>query len=223
MGSGASAEPLPQYFCLTCRVHFVVTSYSFVPDEGPACPQCRSSSAVERRELPPFVQEQRRAEHQRQQQEDLQRFGGVDGLITMLMRVQLARADGADIETALRDSFAAFEEAGGAPDPTPEDVIKALPLVKIENDGQECAVCLDEIEVGGEGTCLPCSHKYHPACIVPWLRLHSTCPICRDKVVESGTAATSSSGDSTPTQRSASASTTTPTTPPPPHHHPNFV
>jgi hypothetical protein len=46
---------------------------------------------------------------------------------------------------------------------------------------QECAICL--ATVGGDGLAtrqLPaCRHAFHEHCIVQWLRVHSTCPICR--------------------------------------------
>lgn len=65
----------------------------------------------------------------------------------------------------------------GSP-PAQKEVVKALPTVTIDQDLQ-CAVCLEEFYVGNEAKEMPCKHKFHGECIMPWLELHSSCPICR--------------------------------------------
>lgn len=42
-----------------------------------------------------------------------------------------------------------------------------------------CAVCKDEVSVGEKVTRLPCCHLYHRECILPWLEIRNTCPVCR--------------------------------------------
>ncbi|ESP05429.1 hypothetical protein LOTGIDRAFT_102357 [Lottia gigantea] len=73
-------------------------------------------------------------------------------------------------------------EGSGAP-PAPEEKIENLPKVKINQEqvGKtlQCSVCFDDYSLGEEVNKLPCEHHYHPQCIIPWLKLHGTCPICR--------------------------------------------
>lgn len=46
-----------------------------------------------------------------------------------------------------------------------------------------CAVCLDEVrERHQQITRLPCSHKYHSDCVLPWLAIQPDCPCCRTLV-----------------------------------------
>ncbi|KAL5835104.1 hypothetical protein ACOSQ3_014693 [Xanthoceras sorbifolium] len=62
--------------------------------------------------------------------------------------------------------------------PAHREAVKALPAVTI-HENLQCSVCLDDFEIGGEAMEMPCKHKFHTGCILPWLELHSSCPVCR--------------------------------------------
>lgn len=49
-------------------------------------------------------------------------------------------------------------------------------------DQEECAVCLDLFRAGETLIHLPCTHRFHSRCLVPWLESHSHCPCCRTAV-----------------------------------------
>ncbi|VVU95804.1 Ring finger domain [seawater metagenome] len=40
-----------------------------------------------------------------------------------------------------------------------------------------CAICLDDDS--NLDLILPCNHKFHSQCILPWLKSNGTCPYCR--------------------------------------------
>ncbi|XP_047263686.1 uncharacterized protein LOC107858714 [Capsicum annuum] len=83
--------------------------------------------------------------------------------------------------------FGQFLESEGAmkgSPPAAKSVVENLPLVvlKDEENKTACAVCKDEILVVEKVTELPCSHYYHWECIVPWLNIRNTCPVCRHEL-----------------------------------------
>ncbi|CAK8572935.1 unnamed protein product [Lathyrus sativus] len=49
-----------------------------------------------------------------------------------------------------------------------------------------CSICLGDYKESDMLRLLPnCGHLYHDACVDPWLRLHSNCPICRKSLLVS--------------------------------------
>ncbi|KAA8522924.1 hypothetical protein F0562_009347 [Nyssa sinensis] len=47
------------------------------------------------------------------------------------------------------------------------------------SDQEECAVCLEEFKAGETLVHLPCAHRFHSRCLVPWLESNAHCPCCR--------------------------------------------
>ena len=46
-------------------------------------------------------------------------------------------------------------------------------------DHANCSVCLSEYKEGESVRKLLCEHLYHSDCIVQWLKVNRTCPLCR--------------------------------------------
>ncbi|WOK93646.1 hypothetical protein Cni_G02346 [Canna indica] len=62
--------------------------------------------------------------------------------------------------------------------PARKEAVEAMPTVKVE-ESSRCSVCLEDFEVGAEAREMPCKHVFHGECILSWLELHSSCPMCR--------------------------------------------
>lgn len=92
-----------------------------------------------------------------------------------------------------------------APGPAPPDAIAALPKKNLDEkmlgpEGKaDCPVCMDDVHLGDEVVCLPCSHWFHETCASAWLGEHNTCPICRKGI-------DGVDGSTAPQNRRASAS-----------------
>ncbi|XP_061369016.1 E3 ubiquitin protein ligase RIE1-like isoform X2 [Gastrolobium bilobum] len=48
----------------------------------------------------------------------------------------------------------------------------------------ECCICLCSYEDGTEIHALPCSHHFHSSCIVKWLKMNATCPLCKYNILK---------------------------------------
>jgi hypothetical protein len=59
-------------------------------------------------------------------------------------------------------------------------------------DQEDCPVCLEKFLAGQGLLALPCNHRFHPNCLIPWLEGHEQCPYCRARITE---------GSSTPVQQ----------------------
>jgi hypothetical protein len=48
-----------------------------------------------------------------------------------------------------------------------------------------CAICLDEFENKEMVRVLPCKHRFHEDCLIPWLtERHASCPLCKFDVMQ---------------------------------------
>ncbi|KAJ9554893.1 hypothetical protein OSB04_009507 [Centaurea solstitialis] len=60
--------------------------------------------------------------------------------------------------------------------------VVALPSVEVQQGGKECVVCKEEMRQGRDVCELPCEHRFHWMCILPWLVKRNTCPCCRHRL-----------------------------------------
>ncbi|XP_076884874.1 E3 ubiquitin-protein ligase SIRP1-like [Bidens hawaiensis] len=88
---------------------------------------------------------------------------------------------GPDMELLLQHLAENSPARYGTP-PAQMKAVETMPTVKIKVDldnSFQCSVCLEDFEGGNEAKEMPCKHRFHGECIITWLDLHSTCPVCR--------------------------------------------
>lgn len=80
------------------------------------------------------------------------------------------------------------EDSPPARNGAPASAIERLKKQKFDGFGLEelgdCSVCYDELNGEKEVTRIPCGHVYHHSCIVNWLEMSNSCPLCRSKLEE---------------------------------------
>ncbi|XP_056860599.1 probable E3 ubiquitin-protein ligase RHC2A [Raphanus sativus] len=72
--------------------------------------------------------------------------------------------------------------------PASKSAVEALPVIEIDpthlqSDSQShCAVCKENFALKSAAREMPCNHIYHPDCILPWLAIRNSCPVCRHEL-----------------------------------------
>ncbi|WOH15744.1 hypothetical protein DCAR_0935288 [Daucus carota subsp. sativus] len=71
--------------------------------------------------------------------------------------------------------------------PASRTAVEGLPDVVVDDkllrsDSAQCAVCQDDFEKDMVVKQMPCKHVYHSQCLLPWLELHNSCPVCRHEL-----------------------------------------
>ncbi|XP_074558038.1 E3 ubiquitin-protein ligase MPSR1-like [Curcuma longa] len=89
------------------------------------------------------------------------------------------RGDAALVAELLSES-----SVGGGPPPASKASIEAMRTVRdVLGEEEECPVCLDGLGGGGDEADavreMPCRHRFHEGCIVKWLGIRGSCPVCR--------------------------------------------
>lgn len=81
---------------------------------------------------------------------------------------------------------------GTGPPPLPRKQIDEIPTTTISQSQVDCklqcSVCWEDFKLSEPVRQLPCQHVYHAPCIIPWLELHGTCPICRQNLGDQNSA-----------------------------------
>ncbi|XP_065870614.1 probable E3 ubiquitin-protein ligase RHC2A [Euphorbia lathyris] len=70
--------------------------------------------------------------------------------------------------------------------PASKSAVESMPTVIINESHtsmeSHCAVCKEPFELEAEAREMPCKHIYHSDCILPWLSLRNSCPVCRHEL-----------------------------------------
>ena len=90
-----------------------------------------------------------------------------------------------------------FNDQGGATKSCSASFVKSLEKVVITNEDVDnklcCAICQDEFKMGEKVIKLPCKDPHYFHCetpedicggILPWLKGHNSCPVCREEFPE---------------------------------------
>ncbi|XP_027333769.1 E3 ubiquitin-protein ligase RDUF2-like [Abrus precatorius] len=75
---------------------------------------------------------------------------------------------------------------GQNPRPASISAVESLPAIEINETHMatesHCAVCKEPFELGIAAKEMPCKHIYHHECILPWLAIRNSCPVCRHEL-----------------------------------------
>ncbi|XVE66742.1 hypothetical protein DITRI_Ditri08aG0104000 [Diplodiscus trichospermus] len=99
-----------------------------------------------------------------------------------------------DLTTSQTERFRLLQETNKKPPGLTQKAIESLPLEvfssseldverKLSRESRDCSICLDSFRDEDVLTRLPCGHRFHLACLDPWVRTCGDCPYCRRSIL----------------------------------------
>ncbi|KAK9065859.1 hypothetical protein SSX86_015261 [Deinandra increscens subsp. villosa] len=89
--------------------------------------------------------------------------------------------------------------------PASKSAVESMPTIEVTNSHvskeSHCAICIEPFPLGAEAREMPCKHIYHSDCILPWLTMRNSCPVCRHELPTDSTESRSNNLNN-PEQRS---------------------
>jgi hypothetical protein len=106
---------------------------------------------------------------------DCQPLGQGEGPDHMMHMARLLIDSGAWNESEFSAMF-----SDRVPPPTSKKFLDDLKDHLVRNEDEvQCPICLKNMEEDDIVNELPCKHKFHKECILPWLQKTCSCPCCR--------------------------------------------
>ncbi|KAE8698581.1 RING/U-box superfamily protein, putative isoform 2 [Hibiscus syriacus] len=96
--------------------------------------------------------------------------------------------------TSETERFQLLHETSKKPPGLTQEAVNRLPLEvfssqevdverKTSRESRDCSICLDSFGEEDVLTRLPCGHRFHFACLDPWVRMCGDCPYCRRSIL----------------------------------------
>lgn len=170
-----------QFWCFLCKKEFLRVQ---IKDSEVHCRFCGKSfcEEVSTGQHPslyePYENQIRRTEERR-----VNRGSSVLDIFSSLLNFN----EDAHMENIINYLMANDPNKYGSPPTSKEEISKLTrTVVTLENkdeinkcSAEGCSVCKDEYEINQWVISLPCSHRFHDECILPWLKERNSCPTCR--------------------------------------------
>ncbi|CAM0911437.1 unnamed protein product [Alopecurus aequalis] len=188
--SGAEAAPVV-FYCYECDATVSLPAPPATPSRLLLCPRCRSDFLEENPNPstsspppPPPPPPGFLSDSSSEEPDDLDL--GIDHTAARAYLSRLVHRlydDPTSVATAAAAAVSVLRQQGhssgqGQP-PAPAASIAALPTVEVSEPAAVCAICKDDLPLAAAARRLPCGHLYHSVCIVQWLEMHNSCPVCR--------------------------------------------
>eukprot|EP00300_Choanocystis_sp_HF-7_P021970 c21082_g1_i1.p1 GENE.c21082_g1_i1~~c21082_g1_i1.p1 ORF type:complete len:331 (+),score=47.17 c21082_g1_i1:3-995(+) len=118
-------------------------------------------------------------------------LGGMDNLqgfnsIFMLLQLLQGRATANDEIENIIARILETDTSRWGPPPASAQAVEQLETITIteahQEQGLECAVCMDAFEIETQSLKMPCAHLFHSDCLGTWLQQHNSCPVCRHEL-----------------------------------------